>query len=156
MKIEVATAADVEPMVRLSEAFRSTLSGYSPVFWRKADDSFARQVAWFRIVVAQQDMLCLVARVEDELRGFAMGRLTTAPPVYAPGGPVCLIDDFCVTTDAEWPSVGAALLDAVESRARERGAVLSVIVCPHLAREKRAFLNARRFTTTAEWSVREL
>lgn len=156
MDIEAATLDDVEPMVRLSEAFRSTLTRYSPVFWRKAEDSFERQSAWFRALLPLHDTIALVARSGSELRGFAIGRLQNAPPVYAPGGPVLLIDDFCVASDADWESVGGALLDRLEVRARERGAVLSAVMCAHLYGEKRAFLSGRRFAVTGEWHVRNL
>ena len=50
----------------------------------------------------------------------------------------------------------AALLEAVEANARERGAVLSVVICPHLAAEKRSFLAERGFEVTSEWHVRNL
>ena len=36
MNIREAALSDVEPMVRLSETFRTSLASYSPTFWRKA------------------------------------------------------------------------------------------------------------------------
>ncbi len=85
---------------------------------------------------------------------FIIGRMTPAPPVYAPGGPVCLVDDFCVSADVDWPQAGRALLDASEALAREQGAVLSVVVCPHLGGAKREFLASLGFAPTSEWHVR--
>ena len=156
LTVRSAELADVEPMVALSEAFRGLLERYSPRFWRKADDSRERQEAWFRVLLPLDRTIAVVAEVGSELRGFAIGQIQEAPPVYAPGGPVCLIDDFCLASDAEWTSVGARLLDEVERRARDRGAVLSIVVCPRRGAAKRSFLRGRGFEATAEWHVREL
>ena len=130
MNIREAALSDVEPMVRLSETFRTSLASYSPTFWRKAGGSFESQVAFFRILLPLEDTFAIVAEHDSELRGFIIGRLQGAPPVYAPERPVCLVDDFCMASDAEWSSVGSQLLEAVEQKARSRGAVLSVVICP--------------------------
>jgi GNAT superfamily N-acetyltransferase len=156
MKIRSAELADVEAMVRLSEAFRTSLATYSPTFWRKSAGSFESQVAWFRILLPLDDTIALVAEGASDLRGFIIGRLQEAPPVYAPPGPILLIDDFCTASDADWLPVGSKLLDAVEQKARAHGAVLSVVVCPNLAHAKRGLLSERGFEVTAEWHVRSL
>lgn len=156
MEIREAALSDVESMVRLSESFRTLLSTYSPTFWRKAHDAFQRQVTWFEVLVPLDDTIALVAEESSGLRGFAIGRLQEAPPVYAPGGPVCLIDDFCVAVESEWRSVGSELLEAVQEQARSRGAVLSIVVCPHLGKAKREFLLERGYEVTTEWHVRGL
>ncbi|MBI1817473.1 MAG: N-acetyltransferase [Deltaproteobacteria bacterium] len=156
MAIRDATPADIEAMVTLSEAFRQRLTTYSPTFWRKAEDSFARQVTWFEILLGLDDTIALVDDEEGSLRGFVIGRLTPAPPVYAPGGPGCLIDDFCVTSEDDWPTVGRALLAEIEARSKQRGAGACIVICAHLDARKRAFLAQRDFAVTAEWHVRTL
>lgn len=156
MKIRVAELEDIAAMVRLSEAFRATLSGYSPTFWRPAADAATKQAAWFEMLLPLADHLVFVADTDGELRGFIIGRLQEAPPVYAPGGSICLVDDFCVAADAEWASVGNGLLDAVESAARSRGAMLSVVICPRLASAKRGMLGERGCDVATEWHVRSL
>lgn len=156
MRIRAAELGDVEAMVQLSATFRASLSAYSPIFWRPADDAFEKQAAWFSMLLPLPDSLAFVAEAGAEVRGFVIGRLQEAPPVYAPRGPVCLIDDFCVASDAEWSSVGTALLDAVERVAASRGAVVSVVVCPQLASAKRTMLGDRGFSVAAEWHVRSL
>ena len=156
MKIREAGPADIESMVRLSESFRVSLSGYSPMFWRKAENSFETQVAFFRALLPLEATLALVAERNSELAGFIIGRLQEAPPVYAPGGPVCLLDDFCVAAEADWATVAPNLLEAVEHAARTRGAVLSVVICPHLGLAKRQFLQERGFEIASEWHVRAL
>lgn len=151
-----AEIADVEHMVDMSEASRSSLVPLSPRFWRKAADSREKQDAWFRILLPLDDTIAVVAEMGSRLRAFAIGRLQEAPPVYAPGGPVCLIDDFCVASDAEWHPIGTRILNQIERRAHERGAVLSIVICPHLGGAKRRLLQERGFRVTAEWHVREL
>jgi GNAT superfamily N-acetyltransferase len=81
--------------------------------------------------------------------------MTAAPPVYAPGAPICLIDDFCVDPANAWASIGGALLDAAIEEGRRRGAPLTSIVAAHLDAPKRAFLASRGFAVTSEWHVRD-
>ena len=156
MKIRDADLSDVESMVRLSETFRKSLTNYSPVFWRKAESSFESQSGFFRSLLPLEDTVVLIAERDSELAGFIIGRLQKAPPVYAPGGPVCLIDDFCMASEAEWSTVASELLKAVEQWARSRGAVLSVVICPNRGVAKRRFLDERGFDVTSSWHIRGL
>ena len=157
MSVRAAADADVEAMVALSEQFRARLQTLSPVFWRKAADSAEKHAVWFRILLTADGTFALVHDGADAIDGFIIGRMTPAPPVYAPGGPICLVDDFCVSEDdGDWTHTGRALLEATEGLARERGAVLSVVVCPHLGGAKREFLASLGFAPTSEWHVRAL
>ncbi len=156
MRIRPAQPEDIAAMVGLSDRFRKALSGYSSVFWRMADDATDKQTAWFQILLSSPNAITLVAEAEAELGGFVIANMQAAPPVYAPGGPVCLIDDFCIAADAKWSAAGSELLAAVEAEARNRGAVVSIVICPHLAAAKRDFLAERGFAVAAEWHVRDL
>ena len=88
------------------------------------------------------------------VRGFIWGKVVDAPPVYDPGGKVCMVDDFVVREPALWAAVGRALLDEVRRLARERGAVLVVVVCGPHDQPKRALLAMDDFTVASEWHVR--
>jgi GNAT superfamily N-acetyltransferase len=156
MPVRDAHDADLDAMLRLSAAARRQLAQHSPVFWRTAEDADARQRAWFQFLLGQPETIALVHADAGPIDGFALARLTAAPPVFAPGGPVSVLDDFGVADVADWRVVAGALLDAVETRARERGAPLSVVVCAHLDTDKRALLAARGFALTSEWWVRPL
>ena len=156
MKIRDAESSDVESMVRLSETFRKSLSTYSPIFWRMAEDSFKNQTSFFSSLLSLEGTIVIVAERDSELAGFIIGRLQEAPPVYDPGGPVFLIDDFCIDADAEWRTVAPQLLEAVEQRARALGAVLSVVICPRRGAAKRRFLDDLGFEATSAWHIRGL
>lgn len=158
MGVRDAEEADVAAMVALSERFRRRLAGWSPVFWRMAGDAQPKQTLYFRFLLAQADTFALVHESEagaGDVGGFVIARMTPAPPVYAPGAPICLIDDFCVEPAEAWPRVGGALLDAAIAEGRRRGAPLTSIVAAHLDAPKRTFLAARGFAVTSEWHVRE-
>ena len=91
-----------------------------------------------------------------DIQGFLIASVVNAPPVYAPGGPVCMIDDFAVNPRSEWQTIGAALLAEAQTRSQARGAVLSVVVCGHLDEPKRAMLHGLGFAVASEWYVSPL
>jgi len=156
MSIRLALDADVEQMVKMSEAFRKRLATYSPVFWRPAAESAEKQAVWLKLLVGLADTVAMVEERDGRVTGFIIGRFTPAPPVYAPGNAICLVDDFCVEPETAWATTGTALLAAVEAEAKQRGAPLSVVICAHLDAAKRDFLAAHGFVTTSEWHVRSL
>jgi GNAT superfamily N-acetyltransferase len=156
MNIRKATAADIPHMVAIAEVKRVEYEGYSPVFWRKAPDSSPKQELFFQRLLAAADVIALVAETDTSLVGFIIGAVTTAPPVYNPGGPVCIVDDFTVANSTEWGLVGAALLAAVEQEAKAQGAVLSVVVCAQRDQAKRDLLREAGLTVASEWHVKPI
>src|SRR5262249_9586260 len=140
MHIRRATEGDIPHIVAIVEAKRVEYEGYSPVFWRKAPDSSPKQERYLQSLLRSTDIIALVAQREERLAGFIVGALATAPPVYNPGGLVCIVDDFAVATLEEWPTIGLALLTAIEHEVQARGAVLVVIVCAQRDHAKRTLL----------------
>jgi hypothetical protein len=156
MPIRPATVTDVPSMIVLADAKRSEYAGYAPTFWRKAPDGAERQAPYFASLLERAEVIALVHEQVSGITGFVIASITTAPPVYDPGGPVCVIDDFTVATPDDWPSVGAVLLTAVRSQAQTQGATLAVVVCAHLDEPKRAMLRAAGFAVASEWYVNPL
>src|SRR5262249_24089315 len=154
MDIRTATETDIPRMVAIAETKRVEYEGYSPLFWRKAPDSSAKQAVFFQRLLTSPEVIALVAEEGDTLSGFILCALTLPPPVYSPGGPVCIVDDFTVAKPQDWDSVGAALLAAVERAAKARGAVLSVVVCPQRDEAKRLLLQKAGATVASEWHVK--
>jgi GNAT superfamily N-acetyltransferase len=85
-----------------------------------------------------------------------MGVLQDPPPVYAPGGKTLLVDDFAVVEGAEGDTAASALLDAVISEARARGAVQMIVVAA--ARDARAtrWLEEKKLRVASQWWTRTL
>ena len=156
MHIRRAIKTDIPHMVAIAEAKRVEYEGYSPVFWRKAPDSSPKQEQYLQSLLTSPDVMTFVAQAGDSLTGFDIGALATPPPVYRPGGPVCIVDDFAVATPEEWRTVGGALLAAVTREAQARGAVLLVVVCAQRDHAKRALLQEAGCAVASEWHVRPL
>ena len=156
MNIRTAQETDIQGMVAIAETKRIEHEGYSPVFWRKAPDSAPTQELFFPRLLASPDVIALVAEEGGGLCGFIISAITTAPPVYNPGGQVCIVDDFAVAEPQDWTTIGAALLAAVEHEAKARGAVLSVVVCPQRDEAKRTMLQKSGATVASEWHVKSL
>ncbi len=90
---------------------------------------------------------------DDEVTGYLFATIVSAPPVYDPGGPTGLIDDFSVTSSEHWASVGVELLAEARDRLASRGVSQLVVVCGHHDQPKRAALLGTRFSITSEWFV---
>ncbi|HEX8235927.1 MAG TPA: GNAT family N-acetyltransferase [Abditibacteriaceae bacterium] len=153
MNIRAATIDDVSTMVELSDTKRTQYAEYSPLFWRKAEGASEKQTPFFKAQVERENNIVLVYEESGKVEGFVIASLTTAPPVYDPGGQVCGVDDFVVSGPERWHTVGEALLAEVKSQAKARGAVLSVLVCGHLDEPKRDMLRKIGFSIASEWYV---
>lgn len=153
MSIRRATADDTSRMVELSDLKRTEYAQYSPVFWRKAEGASEKQHLFFQAQLERENNIVLVSEAAGEIDGFLIASLVSAPPVYDPGGLVCTVDDSAVSTPEMWQTVGQDLLAAATAQAKERGAVLSVVVCGHLDEPKRAMLRAGGASVASEWYV---
>jgi len=156
MKIRPAANADIDRMVELSDLMRTKYAQYSPVFWRKASGANENQAKFFAAQLQRENNLILVAEENGHIEGFVIASVINAPPVYNPGGPVCMIDDFAVSAPELWRNIGRAILAEVTMRAKARGAVASVIVCGHLDEAKRSMLRESGSTIASEWYVNPL
>ena len=156
MHIRRAIESDIPRMVAISEAKRTEDERHSPILWRKASDSSAKQELHFQRLLKSSDTIAVVAVEANLLCGFAIGAITSAPPVYNPGGSLCVIDDFAVLNPEDWASVGGSLLKAVEREAKTRGAVLSVVVCAQRDQAKRELLQKSGANVASEWHVKAL
>ncbi|HEX8766739.1 MAG TPA: hypothetical protein VF714_00120, partial [Jatrophihabitans sp.] len=137
--------------LELSEVRRREYATYQPLFWRPSPDALAHQRPYLAGLLREHDVVARVAVTHTAVVGFAIGRLTPAPPVYDPGGPTCLIDDFTVADPDSWLTVGLDLVRAVSDAARERGAVQVVVVTACQDTAKRAALEAGGLGIASEW-----
>jgi GNAT superfamily N-acetyltransferase len=145
-------AADVEEMAAMATARRNHYARYQPVFWRPASNAEAVQRPYLAKLVSDPDVVTLVSEESGTLTGFLIATIGTAPPVYAPGGLTCSIDDFTVISD-RWATTGVRLLRSAIERARERGAIQTVVVTAHLDEAKREALRTCGLSIASEWWV---
>jgi len=151
MKIRKATAADITDMAALSEEKRELYETFQPIFWRKATHSKEIQIPYLEKLLAKDNHFALVCETNGIVSGFIIGAVTPAPPVYDPGGLACLIDDFCISSEARWDKEGEALLAESCECAKQLGAVQFVIICGHKDERKREMLRKIGLTIASEW-----
>jgi len=143
-------------MIELMDERRRLYEIYQPTFWRRAPNARSAQAAFFKTQVSDtRNAIVLVCEDASVFRGFVIVNLIEAPPVYAPGGKICMLDDFAVTHN-DWDETGRALLSEARSLARATGAVQGVVVCGHLDEAKRNFLRSEGFSIASEWFVKNL
>ncbi len=154
--VRAAVRGDVDEIAALAGARRQSYERHQPLFWRQADDAAVRHHAYLQGLVDDPEHIVLVARRGGGLSGFVVGTLVGSPPVYAPGGRTCLVDDFAVAGDDDWPTLGVTLLREVGRRARERGAVQAVVVSGRHDEPKRRALAIAGLSVASEWWVAPL
>ena len=148
-----ATPDDVADIAALAALRREADEAAQPQFWRQAADAVDRHLPWLRTQVEDPAVVALVARSAGSLDGFLFASVVGAPPVYDPGGPTGVVDDFAVADPSLWPTVGRDLLAAAKQRLRARGVAQVVVVCGHHDEAKRAALLTAGLTVASEWLV---
>ncbi len=144
-------------MVELSGIRRRQYATYQPVFWREAEGSDEIQRPFFEAQIVRELNIAAVALQDDgTISGFIIATLCAAPPVYAPGGLTCVVDDFAVEHDSQWREEGTTLLDHIAHEAKQRGAVQTVVVCPQLDAAKKEMLLSGGSVVASEWYVKSL
>lgn len=154
--VRKAVPADLPAMVALSAAKRAQYEAYQPVFWRRAPNADEQQTGFFAHQLGRENVIALVSEEDGQVVGFVIAALVSSPPVYAPGGLTCLVDDFCVAGPDRWSDIGEELLTEVRQSARERGAAQLLVVCGHLDDPKRTLLGDGGLRIASEWWVRPI
>jgi hypothetical protein len=155
--IRDAVATDLDSIAALAEERRIDYELAQPHFWRRAPDGIEQHRPWLNHLIESDDVISLVAMDDlSEFAGFLFATLVTAPPVYAPGGPLGLIDDFALSDRALWPTIGDELLTAAKADLASRGATQVVVVCGAHDEAKRAVLREGSMTVASEWYVQPL
>jgi hypothetical protein len=150
MLIRRSELKDVSACVALIEARRRKYEEYQPRFWRKSGDSASLSEKWFAHLFGNDDVTSLVADDQGRIRGFLIATSFPAPPVYDPGGPNALIDDFVVEPGC-WTAVGTSLLGEAKKLLRDRGFVQIVVVGARQDVEKTDFLDATDLSLASTW-----
>lgn len=153
--IRSSELSDIERMASLSKAKRLSYEKVQPQFWRHAGDigDFA-QKEWFQDLLGRDDYLMFTAENENqEMLGFAIGRLMSAPDVYNPGGLTLMIDDFCVKSDSLWQPIGGMLIEAMKASAKTKEGAQILVVCGAHDHAKRGFLREQNLSIASEWFV---
>ena len=157
IQIYLANLDDIDDMSRLSKAKRLAYEKAQPKFWSYAGEKGDEiQKAWFKELLDNPEYLLFIAKDSNQqCMGFVIGKLMQSPQVYNPGGLTLLIDDFCVATEALWPSVGLQLLKQIKKYSQEKGAIQVIVVCGHHDKLKAKFLNENNLNIVSDWYLGE-
>jgi len=152
IQIIPATTQDIREMVALSYQKRRDYEKAQPQFWQYAEGAEKIQDDWFRELLGKDDHIILVAKSEQKIIGFIIGRITPCPEVYA-AGLTLMIDDFCVSSLDLWESVGKKLIEEIKISSKKKEAQQILIVCGAHDKPKREFLKNTNLSIASEWYV---
>lgn len=155
--IRDATDSDVDAIAALAEIRREDYEQAQPQFWRRAVNAVEVHRPWLAQMVRDPNVISLVANSVDRgLTGYAFGTVVPSPPVYAPGGPTGLIDDFQLRDPGEWAVLGVELLAAARQRLAALGVAQIVVVCGQHDQPKREALDLAGLSLASEWYVQPI
>ncbi len=142
---------DAPLCIELVERRRIEYESYEPRFRKKAANSADSTLPWFEKLFSDSENVCLIAIEGDHVLGFAIARKFPTPPVYDPGGPTALIDDFCVGCKELWKDVGQALLNETKQLLKQRGFAQLVVVGARQDIAKTQFLEKANLSLASTW-----
>jgi hypothetical protein len=151
--VRPAIQADVREMEEMTQAKRRLYEQWQPVFHKEAPGAKEIHTEYMTQFLHNPATLALVVAEHGSVQGFLFGEYREAPPVYAPGGKILMIDDFVVKEEAMWNDIGLALLNAAKEIARKKEAALVNVVCGPKDGPKRALLLQAGLSVASEWWV---
>ena len=143
-------------MSKLVADKRAQLELFEPVMWRRSQNVDEMTRIFFQHQVAEPNVILLVAEEGDAFLGFLNGMLQNAPPVYDPGGKTVMIDDFAVVEGAAGDRAASALMDAVMSEGRSRGAVQMIVVTAAQDARSAKWFEDKKLHVVSHWWTRVL
>ena len=156
MPIHEATEADIPAILSLLHVRRQEYQHYAPTFWKIAQRAVEKQEPFIRLLVGNTNVLSIVHENDDHVDGVLIATMIEAPPVYDPGGKVCMVDDYMVERPELWKTVGDRLLEHCRQWAKTQGCVLELIVCAQKDVSKSVMLRDTGAEVASEWYVRDL
>lgn len=109
--IRQALKSDISWMVFLSNSKRKSYAEAQKQFWKMAENCDEIQTKWFEELLETESVIALV---DEEQKGFVIGKIITPPEVYD-AGLTLMIDDFCVSDESSWTSTGKDLIDEIKN-----------------------------------------
>ena len=145
--------SDVLAMADLLTRQRERYEKFAPMFWRLAEDHRGKTRQFLRWKILDPASVVLVCEANSSIEGFLIAAPVETPPVYDPGGPTVLVDDFCLDAGGDWDTTGRALLRELRAIAAERSWHQLVAVCAVEDTPKRRFLEAAGLLPTSIWAA---
>lgn len=146
-----ATLEDVPKLVELVTTERQDLARRQPVFWRPHSEAPARTQLWFSHLLAQESSFAFLAEEAGEARGFLLVNPPAVPPVYDPGRPAFLVDDFVVLPGPGRAAMLGALFAAAEREAAARGPAQFIVIAVTHDEDKTRLLEAAGLAPVCRW-----
>ena len=153
LSVRKGKQGDVVAMADLLTRQRERYEKFAPVVWRLTKDHRGKTRQFLRWKILDPRSVVLVCEKDSSIEGFLIAALVQTPPVYNPGGPTAMVDDFCIGEGGDWDTTGRALLRELRVIAGERSWHQVVAVCAFEDTPKRRFLEKAGLLSTSIWAA---
>ena len=143
--------SDLHRLLALIEQRRRQLETFNPHFWRPSPRAAARTRLFYRWLLLSGRGTILLAEDGERIVACLIARRVKPPPVYAPGGPTILVDDYCVAAPDLWSSAGTLLLETLITRGRQRGWAQMIVAAPACDQVELDLLRRGGFVHSSSW-----
>lgn len=151
MALRAATLNDLGWIMSLCELDRIQKNSLHPIDYRNPSEYCDSRRPAIERLLTDPGSICLVREHSGTPQAYLLASLVNAPPVYAPGGPVCLVEEFEVVRPQDLETAGAQLLDECRRLALSRGAVLQRVIGAAGDTLRESFLLRQSFNIASEW-----
>lgn len=151
-----ATLPDVERMIHLAEQEFHRMESHRDPFYATGPNLAEEFRTELKREIESAQPIAFVMEEAGQIKGFVVGQVVSAPPVYNPGGKVCLVDFLCVAKPQDWSSVGRLLAQAAEIHTSLLGGILVRVECRRTDDLKRKALLKLGYSVASDWLYRDI
>ena len=154
--IRLASSKDLSSLVHLAMLRHEQYSHYQSIFWRMAPDAKEQQTKYFKSLLAHHHAVFFIATLNNKAIGMIMAHPFKEPPVYNPERKTYIVDDFFVTKEKYWPTVGRELLNTLHSYLKKSGVSQIIVIVGDADKGKVNMLHStNKYKAMSTWYVGE-
>ena len=150
--ISFATTSDILWMVHLSFQKRQNYERHNPAFWKMSHNSNDIQIKYFSELIGSSNSICLCM---NDKSGFIIGNIIGVPEVYS-SGKTLYIDDFCISCESLWQTVGSSLLSRMIMIAQTKDVKQILVNSGNFDVSKCSFLESSDLKITSNWYAKNI
>ncbi len=154
LHIQKTNFNDLSNLVNLAMQRHVEYQHFDHHFWHLAKNAKNLQQSYFKKLIQTKTTVSFIAYDKKQAVGMIIATPFKEPPIYNPETKSYLIDDFYVTKNCHWQSVGKALLNKVIHQLHQQHVNQIVVISADADKAKKQMLMSMpHFSSLSTWFV---